>query len=181
MRMISRRRLSLSYTIQQVISNICTKFQSPRFSSSWEIFDEKKNLHTNIHTHTHTHTHTHCYWKDKNYIPSIYFVYRGYNNIKPECNLNTNGGMDERKTENYIPRSYRGSNHFMTKSLWKICGWTGVRTHNPWITNPTHSWARQNEWGTADLNSENENWVSHCAPLLITREIEHWSESMAKG
>ena len=32
--MISRRRLILSYTIQQVIPNICTKFQNPRFSSS---------------------------------------------------------------------------------------------------------------------------------------------------
>ena len=27
------------YTIQQVISKICTKFQNPRHSSSWEIFD----------------------------------------------------------------------------------------------------------------------------------------------
>ena len=88
MGMISRRRLILSYTIQQVIPNICTKFQNPRFSSSWEIFDEKKSLHTIPYTHTHTHTHNtqhtththkHCYWKDKNYIPPIYFVYRGYN------------------------------------------------------------------------------------------------------
>ena len=31
--MISRR-LILSYTIQQAIPNICTKFQNPRFSSS---------------------------------------------------------------------------------------------------------------------------------------------------
>ena len=29
----------LFYTIQQVIPNICTKFQNPRRSSSWEIFD----------------------------------------------------------------------------------------------------------------------------------------------
>ena len=58
MGMISRRRLNLCYTIQQIIPNICTKFQNPRLSSSWEIFDEKKNLHTNMHTHTHTHTHT---------------------------------------------------------------------------------------------------------------------------
>ena len=37
--MISRRRLILFYTIQQVIPNICTKFQNPRRSSSREIFD----------------------------------------------------------------------------------------------------------------------------------------------
>ena len=27
------------YTMQQVIPNICTKFQNPKHSSSWEIFD----------------------------------------------------------------------------------------------------------------------------------------------
>ena len=60
--MISRRRLILSYTIQQVIPNICTKFQNPRFSSSWEIFDTKKvYTHTHTHTHTHIHTHTHTH------------------------------------------------------------------------------------------------------------------------
>ena len=37
--MISRRRLILFYTIQQVIPNICSKFQNPRCSSSLEIFD----------------------------------------------------------------------------------------------------------------------------------------------
>ena len=31
--------LILFYTIQQVILNICIKFQNPRCSSSWEIFD----------------------------------------------------------------------------------------------------------------------------------------------
>ena len=36
-----------AYTMQQVIPNICTKFQNPKFSSSWEIFDEKK-----VYTHT---------------------------------------------------------------------------------------------------------------------------------
>ena len=41
--MISRR-LILSYTIQQVIPNICIKFQNPRFCSSWENFDEKKKF-----------------------------------------------------------------------------------------------------------------------------------------
>ena len=33
-KMISRRRLILSYTLQQVIPNIFTKFQNPRCSSS---------------------------------------------------------------------------------------------------------------------------------------------------
>ena len=37
--MVSSRRLILSYTIQQVIPNICTKFQNPRCSCFWEIFD----------------------------------------------------------------------------------------------------------------------------------------------
>ena len=32
--MIHMRRLILSYTIQQVIPNICTIFQNPRFSNS---------------------------------------------------------------------------------------------------------------------------------------------------
>ena len=40
-KMISMRMLILSYTIQQVIANICTKIQNPRCSSSCEIFDEK--------------------------------------------------------------------------------------------------------------------------------------------
>ena len=68
--MVSRRKLSLSYTMQQVIPNICTKFQNPRCSSSWEISDRKK---------VYTHTHTHCYGKGKNYIPLIFFAYWGYN------------------------------------------------------------------------------------------------------
>ena len=37
--MISSSILILFYTIQQVIPNICTKFQNPRCSSSWEVFD----------------------------------------------------------------------------------------------------------------------------------------------
>ena len=40
--MIRIRMLILSYMIQQVIPNVCTKFQNPRWSSSWEILDEKK-------------------------------------------------------------------------------------------------------------------------------------------
>ena len=38
--MVSIRRLVLSYTMQQVIPNICTKFQNPWCSCSWEIFDK---------------------------------------------------------------------------------------------------------------------------------------------
>ena len=49
-----RRRLILSYTIQQVIPNICTKFQNLKFSSSWEIFDEKKKMFTHNTTHPQT-------------------------------------------------------------------------------------------------------------------------------
>ena len=82
MRLIIRRRLILSYIIQEVIPNICTKFQNPSFSSSWEIFDEKKSLHTNAPPpppSSLTHTHKHCYWKDKHYTPPMYLVYRGYN------------------------------------------------------------------------------------------------------
>ena len=37
--MMSSSMLILFYTIQQIIPNICTKFQNPRRSSSWEIFD----------------------------------------------------------------------------------------------------------------------------------------------
>ena len=36
--MISSSRLLFFYTIQQATPNICTKFQNPRCSSSWEIF-----------------------------------------------------------------------------------------------------------------------------------------------
>ena len=43
--MISMRMLILSYTIQLVIANVCTKFQNPRCSSSWEIFDTNLPKH----------------------------------------------------------------------------------------------------------------------------------------
>ena len=46
---ISMMMLSLSDTIQQVIPNVCTKFQNPRCSNSLDIFDEK-SLHTDRHT-----------------------------------------------------------------------------------------------------------------------------------
>ena len=67
--MINRRRLILFYTIQQVIPNICTKFQNPRFSSSWE------NLHT--HTHTHTHTQTNIVTEKTKSIYPLYTSYTG--------------------------------------------------------------------------------------------------------
>ena len=70
MGMISRRRLILSYTIQQVIPNICTKFQNPTFSSSWEIFDEKK-----VYTQTHTHIHTHIVTEKTKTIYPLYTSY----------------------------------------------------------------------------------------------------------
>ena len=57
-----QRRLILFYTIQQVMSNSCTKFQILRCSSF-----EKKSLHT----------HTHIYGKDKNYIAGLYTSYTG--------------------------------------------------------------------------------------------------------
>ena len=37
--------LSLSYTIQIVIPNVCTEFQNPRCSSSCEIFDTNFTMH----------------------------------------------------------------------------------------------------------------------------------------
>ena len=48
MGMISRRRLILFYTIQQVIPNICTKFQNPRHSSSWEIWPSLHDPQVNV-------------------------------------------------------------------------------------------------------------------------------------
>ena len=37
--------LILFYTMQQVIPNICTKFQNPRRSSSWEFFDTNFSMY----------------------------------------------------------------------------------------------------------------------------------------
>ena len=73
--MISRRRLILYYTTQQVIPNICTKFQNPRFSSSWEILLMKKNVY--IHTHQHTHTHTRIVTEKTKTIYPLYTSYTG--------------------------------------------------------------------------------------------------------
>ena len=69
------RTLILSYIIQNVISNVCTKSQEPMCSSSCEIFDGIK--------FTDRHTENHCYLKDKKYIPSIYsyFICQGYNKL----------------------------------------------------------------------------------------------------
>ena len=39
METVNVRRVILSYTMQQDIPNICTKFQNPGCSYSWEIFD----------------------------------------------------------------------------------------------------------------------------------------------
>ena len=93
MGMISRRKLFLSYTIQQVIPNICTKFQNPMSSSSWEIFDEKK-----VYTQTPSHTHERCYWKDKNYIPPLY---QGYKN--PRFSSSSWEIFDEKKSLHTTP------------------------------------------------------------------------------
>ena len=43
--LISHMWLILYHTIQPVISDVCTKFQNPRSSSSREIFDENFNIH----------------------------------------------------------------------------------------------------------------------------------------
>ena len=40
-RMTSMRMLLLSYAIQLLIPNICTKFQNPSWNSSWKICNEK--------------------------------------------------------------------------------------------------------------------------------------------
>ena len=73
MGMISRRRLSLSYTIQQVIPNICTKFQNPRFSVPEKSLTKKKSLHTTPPPppHTHTNTQTLLLKRQKLYTPYI--------------------------------------------------------------------------------------------------------------
>ena len=43
--LISHMWLILSYTVQPVIPDVCTKFQNPRSSSSGEIFDENFHIH----------------------------------------------------------------------------------------------------------------------------------------
>ena len=50
--LISNMRLILSYTVQLVIPNVCTKFQNPKSSSFREIFDRKKLTNTHAHTQT---------------------------------------------------------------------------------------------------------------------------------
>ena len=39
------KMLNLSYTIQVVVSNVCTKFQNPKCSSSCKIFDTNFPMH----------------------------------------------------------------------------------------------------------------------------------------
>ena len=48
--LINNMWLILSYTVQLVTPNVCTKFQNPKSSSFREIFDRKKL--TNTHTQT---------------------------------------------------------------------------------------------------------------------------------
>ena len=43
--LISHMWLILLYTVKPVIPDVCTKFQNPRSSSSWEIFDENFHIH----------------------------------------------------------------------------------------------------------------------------------------
>ena len=72
------RKLILFYTIQQFIPNICTKFQNPKCSSSWEIFEEK-----NVYTHTITE-------KTKTIYP-LYTLFAGGINLggikRPKSNI----------------------------------------------------------------------------------------------
>ena len=63
----------LSYTIQQAIHNVCTKFQNPRCSTSNKSLT-KKRLH--IGRQTDKYTDKHCNVKDENYIP-LYTSYAG--------------------------------------------------------------------------------------------------------
>ena len=64
--MISMRMRILSYRIQQVIHNICTKVQNPRCSHSWESFDGKK------FTHSQT-----LLWKRQKLYTLVYTLYVG--------------------------------------------------------------------------------------------------------
>ena len=50
--LISNMWLILSYTVQLVIPNVCTKLQNPKSSSFREIFDRKKLTNTHAHTQT---------------------------------------------------------------------------------------------------------------------------------
>ena len=43
--MISNMWLNFLNTVQLLISDVCTKFQNPRSSSSGEIFDENFHMH----------------------------------------------------------------------------------------------------------------------------------------
>ena len=62
--------LFLLYSVQLIITKLCTKFHDPKSSSSSDILDGKKltDGYTNIVTEN-----------AKNNIPPLYFVCRGYN------------------------------------------------------------------------------------------------------
>ena len=51
----------------------------PNFKILGQVVPEKSLTEKKVYKHTHTHTQTHR--KSKNYIPPIYFVYRGYNKL----------------------------------------------------------------------------------------------------
>ena len=80
--------MDLSYTIQQVIANVCTKFQ--KFScSSPHKSSMKKKITRN------THIDIHCCGKDKNYISS-YTSYAG--GIISSCGQGTKAVIQNHKS-----------------------------------------------------------------------------------
>ena len=66
---------SLLNNTKTITPNVCTEFQNPRYSSSWEIFDERKK-YTQTDKQTYGHTDKHYYGKDENYNP-LYTSYAG--------------------------------------------------------------------------------------------------------
>ena len=70
--------LFFCYTVQLITINLCTKFQSPKSSSCWEIFDGKKSLQTNRQTNQ-----TNIITEKAKTIYPLYTSYRGYNDAFP--------------------------------------------------------------------------------------------------
>ena len=85
--LISNMWLILCYTVQLVITKLCTKFQDPRSSSSCKIFDRKK-----VYTHTNTRTE-----KAKTIYP-LYTSYTGGIKIKKNVGEGGGGAIFEPKT-----------------------------------------------------------------------------------